>query len=143
MWRRHRRQSPPRLLGGDPLQLRLGLEQVQAALDEGEQRRHRALLLDLLLDEPLEELEGPVVVRLAGRGGEILELLGDATLAGLRDRDRLARGLVGGERAADCRQVELDLVVDEEVDDLPAMAGLLDRLRVEELGPPFRLSRVK
>ena len=54
----------------------LGLEQVDPAVDQVEHGRHRALLLHLLLDEPLDELEGPVVLRVAGGVGQRLELLG-------------------------------------------------------------------
>ena len=78
----------------------LRVEQVDPAVDEVEQARGRPLLLDLLLDEPQEELEGPVVLGVAGRVGEDLELAGDLALAGLRDDDRVAGGRVARRGAA-------------------------------------------
>ena len=103
-----------RLLARDPVEQRLGLEQVDAAVDEVQERRHGALLLHLLLDEPLHELERPVVLRVPGGVGQRLELRGDLGLARLGDLDRLAGGPVDRGGAADLREAELDVVVDEE-----------------------------
>ena len=48
------------------LQVALCVEQVDPAVEEVQQGGRHPLLLHLLLDEPLEELEGPVVVVVAG-----------------------------------------------------------------------------
>ena len=58
----------------------LGLEQVDAAVDEVDDRLQLGLLLDLLLDEPLEELEAAVVAGRGRDGGHPVELRGDVRL---------------------------------------------------------------
>src|SRR5436190_15270889 len=56
-------------------------------LDHGQQAGHAGDLLDLLLDEPLQELLAGVVAQLAGERGETADLLGHAPLLGERQRD--------------------------------------------------------
>ena len=92
-------------------------------------------LLDLFGDEPLEELEAAVVAVGDGDGRRAIELAGDRPLRLERPLRRRGRGREAGRRRLERRQVEVDLVVDQEVDDLLGVLGLLDRLLAEELAP--------
>ena len=94
-----------------------------------------ALLLDLFGDEPLEELEAPVVAVGDGHGRGTVELAGDRPLGLEGPLRRLGWRREAGRRRLERRQVEVDVVVDEEVDDLLGVLGFLDRLLAEELAP--------
>src|SRR5664280_1281481 len=82
-----RRRTGPRLRL--PLEQLLGGEEVDPAVDQVQQPAHRALLLDLLLDEPLQELEAAVIRRRRRGAGERVELSGHAKLALKSGPDRL------------------------------------------------------
>src|ERR1700742_745616 len=76
-------------LAGDEL---LGQQQVvAAALDHVQQVFHQRYLLYLLLDEPLQELLGAVVLQLAGELEEGEDLVADPLLLVERDLHRLLR----------------------------------------------------
>src|SRR5450759_4949606 len=142
---RSSRSGPPAALGTAlnerssrlrlPVEQLLGSKEVDPAVDEVEQFAHRALLLDLLLEEPLKERKAAVIRAILGRAGERVELARDADLAlesGLHCRPR--RGVLGDPRS-NGRQVERDFVVDEERDDLRRVLRFLDRLAMEEASP--------
>src|SRR5690349_11223139 len=93
------------------------------------------LLLDLLGDEPLEELEPAMVAGGPADLGGPVELTGDRPFGLEGPPGGLERGCEPGRRGLERRQVEIDVVVDEEVDDLLGVLGFLDRLLAEELAP--------
>src|SRR5271170_2249929 len=61
---------------------------LDGSLCDPQEVAHRRNLLDLLTDEPLDELLGGVVVLVASHGGQPVDLLGDASLLFERERDR-------------------------------------------------------
>src|SRR5262245_5736753 len=70
---------------------RLGLEQVDAAVDQVDEMADLRLLLDLLGDEPLKELEASVVPGAPSDLGRFIELPGHGTLGLERALDRVER----------------------------------------------------
>jgi len=69
------------------------------------------------------------------RCGHSVELARDLELARQRNLNRFGGRLVVGRRGRKPRQIELDLVVNQEGHDLRGVPGLLDRLVAEDLGP--------
>src|SRR5215207_967332 len=141
-----RRRSPARAGGMRSGRVRVGLAELLArevvfdvhrvvlgAFDDPQQVGHRRDLLDLLLDEPLHELLGGVVVLLPGERGERVDLLAHALL--LRERQRDGRDDVGEVdlRGSDARDDRAVVGVQQVLHHHHRVVALLERLAVEEV----------
>ncbi len=117
-------------------QVVLDVEQAAGAraADDGEERRHRVDLLELLGDEPVEEAQGDVVRLLAGDVHQAVDLLGDVLLPIEREAHGLLRRRELALRSRHVGDLDDPLDVVDEVDELQGVLPLLGGLAEEEAG---------
>src|SRR5882757_2559679 len=127
-------------LAGDEV---LGEQQVVAgALDHVQEVAHQRDLLDLLLDEPLQELLGAVVLQFAGELEEGEDLVADPFLLGEGHFHRLGAVGVGGRVRLDVGDLDLLADIEQVADHHHRVLALLERLPVEEGGEAGQRFRV-